>query len=371
MAAGSLFINIESQNDLKRKRRNDEEDDNANQIFATKRRNFSQLPIRSPPPTRPTISVTPAFGQHGMSPGILTPDSIPEDEEFQSSHLWSHQHSYTSGAQSRSSISDNSNHEQLSQGTIQQQETVDDVDMDISSPKLSQHPTPIRIGRARSNDLMSPIRTPMNHRLLLGPSSPTHQTSFAQARVATPVASSFPARSPFEASFASATARQMRPHLLTTLSPMVNTESWTPQIHHPPSPEPDLDSAFSEDATMVGMEDSHMMSSSFGALSVHSQDDLDVSSLDSSPVRTRSSQTSASSMSSFSTQGLGLDGSNRMDDNSGDLQVRAANTSEVHHQHNRNMSNSGRTARLHMGYRADCEKCVKRVHGHYSHIIWS
>lgn len=30
----------------------------------------------------------------------------------------------------------------------------------------------------------------------------------------------------------------------------------------------------------------------------------------------------------------------------------------------------GRNARLHMGFRADCEKCQQRVPGHYSHIIW-
>lgn len=32
---------------------------------------------------------------------------------------------------------------------------------------------------------------------------------------------------------------------------------------------------------------------------------------------------------------------------------------------------SGKMARLHMGYRTDCEKCIQRVPGHYSHIIWS
>jgi len=30
-----------------------------------------------------------------------------------------------------------------------------------------------------------------------------------------------------------------------------------------------------------------------------------------------------------------------------------------------------RVPRLHMGYRADCQKCVQRVPGHYSHILWS
>ena len=31
----------------------------------------------------------------------------------------------------------------------------------------------------------------------------------------------------------------------------------------------------------------------------------------------------------------------------------------------------GRTARLHMGFLAGCEKCVLKVPGHYSHILWS
>ncbi|KIW32838.1 uncharacterized protein PV07_04354 [Cladophialophora immunda] len=40
---------------------------------------------------------------------------------------------------------------------------------------------------------------------------------------------------------------------------------------------------------------------------------------------------------------------------------------------NGNSSPSGRTrsARLHMGYLNDCEKCIQKVPGHYSHIIWT
>lgn len=34
-------------------------------------------------------------------------------------------------------------------------------------------------------------------------------------------------------------------------------------------------------------------------------------------------------------------------------------------------NHSGRQARLHMGYRADCEKCRRHVPGHYTHILWS
>lgn len=34
-------------------------------------------------------------------------------------------------------------------------------------------------------------------------------------------------------------------------------------------------------------------------------------------------------------------------------------------------ANAGKGARLHMGFRADCEKCQQRVPGHYSHIVWN
>ena len=36
-----------------------------------------------------------------------------------------------------------------------------------------------------------------------------------------------------------------------------------------------------------------------------------------------------------------------------------------------NEHHSSRQARLHMGYRADCEKCRQHVPGHYTHILWS
>lgn len=34
-------------------------------------------------------------------------------------------------------------------------------------------------------------------------------------------------------------------------------------------------------------------------------------------------------------------------------------------------SHAGRQARLHMGYRADCDKCRQHVPGHYTHILWT
>lgn len=37
----------------------------------------------------------------------------------------------------------------------------------------------------------------------------------------------------------------------------------------------------------------------------------------------------------------------------------------------RNSRHPGKNAKLHMGFRADCEKCQQRVPGHYSHILWT
>jgi hypothetical protein len=39
--------------------------------------------------------------------------------------------------------------------------------------------------------------------------------------------------------------------------------------------------------------------------------------------------------------------------------------------HVRQQSQGSRTARLHMGHLAGCEKCAQKVPGHYSHILWS
>lgn len=38
---------------------------------------------------------------------------------------------------------------------------------------------------------------------------------------------------------------------------------------------------------------------------------------------------------------------------------------------NSSPSGRARTGRLHMGYLNDCEKCIQKVPGHYSHIIWT
>lgn len=373
MAAGSLSEPFSF--DLKRKRRHDDDDDmmNEHDLFSTKR-HFTQLPIRSPP--RPSIAITSSFGQYGIPPGTLTPDSIPEDEVFPSNEQ-SHQQSNSSYQRPHSSPNPSTGSLQVAIDENVSSST--DMDMDLSSPKLSHRPppTPLRIGRARSNDLMSPLRSPGAALPLLSPIS----RSFAQDRVPTPVASSFPGRSPFESSFASAAARQLRPqsHLLqqhsTVLSPMVDAESWTPQIQRPPSPEPDMNDAFDEDSMMAGIEDSNM-SSSFTNLSVHSQDNLgELPNLQRSPPR----QWSPASTSPRN-QGLGLDAATnsgmirpdnlRMSTITDSHRPTSAHGSEHSTQHGRNQS-SGRVAKLHMGFRADCEKCIARVPGHYSHIIWS
>lgn len=364
MAAGSINNDFDVGLGFKRKRRYDDDDDdatNVHDLLVVKRRNVTRLPIRSPP--RPTIAVTPAFGHFGIHPGTLTPDSIPEDDEF---------HTHGDQKSQQQAFRPHSNSNTSSNGSLRVNvdsngETATDMEMDTGSPKQQPPPTPIRIGRARSNDLLSPVRSPTApNSLSFLNRSPTSNT-FARDRVPTPVASSFPARSPFESTFASAAARQMRPHLLSTsLSPMVDAESWTPQIQRPPSPEPELDAPFDEDAMMMGVEDSHMMSSSFSSLSVHSRaEQSQLTDPNSSPTKGRPSQTPPSPRA----RGLGLD--DRSSIRPDDLRMSTINDSQRSGvQHNRNQSN-GRTARLHMGFRADCEKCIARVPGHYSHIFWS
>lgn len=358
MAAGSLSEAFAFN--PKRKRHYDDDilDDG---LHRAKRPNFAQLPIRSPP--RPVIAVTPAFGQFSSARGTLTPDSIPDNTAFLTPD---------NGANSpRPSSSHQASHRQaLHVDTEWTNNGSAGMDLDMGSPKECRPPpTPMRIGRARSNDLMSPM-SPMRSPSIPSLLSPPAQ-SFARDRMPTPVASTFPAGSPFESSFASAAARQLRPHFMqqvTMLSPMADAESWTPQIRRPPSPDPELDDAFDDDATMAGTEDSHMMSDSFTNLSVHSQDNMDeLPDLGSSPTRHVSSW-------SPGTRGLGLDnrGLMRPDGlrmsmiNDADNILDERNTV----QHSRNQS-SGRVAKLHMGFKADCEKCIARVPGHYSHILWS
>lgn len=376
MAAGSFGM-FESTFHLKRKRFEDDNDDHSNQhdFSSFKRRNIAQLPIRSP--ARPSITVTPAFGQFPLHPGTLTPDSIPEDDVFRSSA----EPDKTTMAIRPQISSHTSSTDSLAVQPDSDSVSNDDTEMDLSSPKQAskQIPTPSRIGRARSNDLMSPVRSP-----IVMPPSPSRWT---HNRIPTPVASHFPANSPFESSFASAAARQMRPHSLqTSLSPMVDAESWTPQIQRPPSPGPenDLEPAFDGDA-MMDMEDSnmssHMMSSSFSELSVRSSDQQAQPELPSrhcnqlsSPIRDRTSQTSWALQHAQGQphQGLGLNspGEGQEINTTHEEQMTAMQHGNGHG-HTRHQSSTGRTARLHMGFRADCEKCIARVPGHYSHILWS
>lgn len=367
MAAGSLTNTaFETHFDSKRKRTYDNDDiTNGSDLFVAKRRNLTNLPIRSPP--RPLIAVTPVFAQYGVPPGTLTPDSIPEDDGIEGNGRASTRpNTPRPHSDSTSSIGS------LVVNVNTYEDPINDaMDMDCSSPKRQQCSTPVRIGRARSNDLLSPVRSP-GFCSSLSPRA----MGFGQDRLPTPVAQSFSAagRSPFEPSFASASARQMRSQTqVTTLSPMIEAESWTPQIQRPPSPGPELDSAFDEDATMVGTEDSHMISSSFGTLSMHSYQEQDSPDMNSSPSR---------SPYSPRTRGSGLDGTSgsgggtamRPDNLRMSMVERDTETQskDMMTQAQQNLThNSGRTARLHMGYRADCEKCVARLPGHYSHILWT
>lgn len=373
MAAGSLGEAFGF--DLKRKRHYADDDLMIeHDLFVAKRPNLTNLPIRSP--SRPTIAVTPAFGQYVVVPGTLTPDSIPEEDVCQRQNAQSLEIPVSNGLSSCAKPAGSSLRLTISRDASNH----DDINMEVGSPNESVRPppTPIRVGRARSNDLMSPLRSPATSTHFGSPIS----GHFARDRLPTPVASSFPARSLFETSFASTAARQLRPHDLqysTSLTPMIDAESWTPQIQRPPSPATELDDPFDEDAAMAGLDDSQM-SSDFTNLSVYSQDNLhELAFIDSSPSRNWSPQIS-NTLDSPRNRGLGLEGtvanhngfarpdSLRMS-TIADTQ-RSASAGADMFQHTRNQS-SARTAKLHMGFKADCEKCVGRVPGHYSHIIWT
>lgn len=371
MAAGSLSEAFAF--DLKRKRRYDDDDLMIeHDLSVSKRPNLSKLPLRAP--TRPTIAVTPAFGVSSFVSGTLTPDSIPEDDSCRQQNEQTLDVPFSRRPKSYPGLDGNS----LRLITTPDPSPLGDTDILVGSPdeSIRPPPTPIRVGRARSNDLLSPLRSPVTSTQFGSPIT----GNFARDRLPTPVASSFPARSPFETSFATAAARQLRPHVLqhsTSLTPMIDAESWTPRIQRPPSPAPDLDEPFDEDAMMAGLEDSQM-SSDFTNLSVHSQDNLhELPATDSSPLRNWSPQ---SSNVSPRNRGLGLEGAAT---NHGGIVrpdgLRMSTIADTQRpssagadlfQHTR-VQSSARTAKLHMGFKADCEKCIARVPGHYSHIIWS
>lgn len=136
--------------------------------------------------------------------------------------------------------------------------------------------------------------------------------SFARERVPTPISSNFDNR----INDLPSVPRHQFPPLRTNLSPMFEQESWITRDGLPsPVDDQDMDTAMMIDADDDG---------EFG-------------------MRMRGGDAADTGMAG--KFGLQLDGT----------------------------SSPGRvrTARLHMGFLNDCDKCVQKVPGHYSHIIWS
>jgi hypothetical protein len=185
-----------------------------------------------------------------------------------------------------------------------------DIEMAMSSP------TRPRAGRARSNDIMSsPHRRP--NFLAADPShTPTRD------RIPTPIASHFDYRQVQLPS----NPRHSFPPLRTNLSPTVEQETWALGPDGLPSPTEYSPQINDSDAMMSGLQ-----------LHCDGDDTL-------VPGQMHPTQQLAS----------GLDSDDQ---------------TSHHCSHARQAS--GRSARLHMGYLAGCEKCAQKVPGHYSHILWS
>lgn len=70
-----------------------------------------------------------------------------------------------------------------------------------------------------------------------------------------------------------------------------------------------------------------------------------------------------------------LNSSQVLESNSGEVQRETSLWRSVVEQQGRRERHSHepevpRSGRLTMGYRADCDKCIQKVPGHYSHVVW-
>ena len=271
------------------------------------------MPIRSPPRQQPARIFSPPNSTFTSFGGALTPVDTSEDEslhdDFSSNRLPSLTESQTSNdSSSTSSVKVN-----VDAGD-------QDMDMVLSSPTLP------RTGRARSNDILSSLRRRPS---LLAPV--VHTTS--RDRIPTPINSHFDHRI---AELPNA-PRHAFPPLRTNLSPMVEQERWSSiGPDGLPSPREDYQPQIHDPDDMMLYDQT---SDSMSGLRV-----------DDDPM--------VMSQGDGSQYGLGLDGPSSQGSGAG-------------YGRTRQTSQAARTARLHMGYLAGCEKCAQKVPGHYSHILWS
>jgi len=174
--------------------------------WGSKRRPITALPIRSSPATRPSISITPAFSAFSQVSQTPTSVETSEDESYEqySRHL-------NAGAVPDAAMADaqSSTNTSSSSLRVEVDQSVDD-NMDL----MPVSPTRTRIGRARSNDLVSPRRA-------LGALSPSPFAEQGRERVPTPISQNFSGPE-----FGGPPKGRPAP-LRTVLTPMLDEEEWS------------------------------------------------------------------------------------------------------------------------------------------------
>lgn len=268
----------------------------------------TSLPFRSPSQPKSAPIFPPPNPTWTSFHGALTPVDTSEDESVGNENdVFSSNHP-PSLTDSQTSTDSNSTSSVRVQVDTQDQGQDHDMEMAMSSP------TRPRMGRLRSNDLMSRPN-------FLSPDSshaPSHD------RIPTPITSHFDPRQVQ----LSSNPRHSFPPLRTNLSPTVEQETWALGPDGLPSPTDYSPQIYDSDAMMSGLQ-------------LNCDDD-----------ETTTPNQMQSNDDDRSNHGLNLDGQ--------------PSRGHTHHR-----QASSRSARLHMGYLAGCEKCAQKVPGHYSHILWS
>ena len=201
-------FNISSSPPQKRKRYSDHIDDNHDSFFGArdaKRRSTAihSLPIRLSPGRPANVSVPPASFAHYTSIYQQPPtpvDTSDEESLGQPSKDDDHWATVKQDSEPRSESSTSSTRAHCSDL---------DVDMDMPTPLIPQP----RIRRARSNDIIPPER---DSTLL------SAMSNFARERVPTPINTHFDNR----INDLPSVPRHQFPPVRTTLSPMIEQESW-------------------------------------------------------------------------------------------------------------------------------------------------
>jgi hypothetical protein len=271
------------------------------------KRRTASLPFRSPSQQRPGSIFPPANSTWTSAHGTLTPIDTSEDESVANENEPFSSNNGSSLNDSQTSAASNS----ISSVRVQVDAQDHDIEMAMSSP------TRPRTGRARSNDILS---SP-HHRPNFLSADPSHTPT--RDRIPTPIASHFDYRQVQLPS----NPRHSFPPLRTNLSPTVEQETWALGPDGLPSPTDYSPQIHDSDAMM-------------GGLQLHCDGDDTLIPDQMHP----SQQNMASALNS--------------DDHA------------THHRSHARQASS-RSARLHMGYLAGCEKCAQKVPGHYSHILWT